>query len=78
MVCFEDIDEWAPTLSGVLLPLAPPDIQRRLQIAAPEYIEDARDFFLRFAERDSVIDTILRWVQSTSIAGYHGTRLTVA
>lgn len=78
MVCFDNIDEWAPALSEVLLPLAPPDIQRRLQVAAPEYIEDARDLFLKFAARDSVIDAILRWVRSTSIAGYHGTRLTTA
>ena len=78
MMCFDDIDEWATTLSGLLLPLAPTDIQRRLQTAAPEYIEDARDLFLRFVERESVIDTMLDWVRSTSVARYHGTRLTLA
>lgn len=78
MICFDDIDAWAPTLSGVLLPLAPADIQRRLQVAVPEYIEDARDHFLRFAARDSVIDAMLGWLRSTTVAGYHGTRLTAA
>jgi hypothetical protein len=78
MICFDDIDLWGPRLSSVLLPLAPPDIQRKVQIVAPEYIDDARDIFLRFAARDSVIDAMLGWVRSTSIAGYHGTRVTAA
>ena len=78
LVCFDNIDEWAPALSEVLLPLAPADIQRELKAAATEYIEDARDYFLRFADRKSVIDAMLHWIRSTSIAGYHGTRLTDA
>ena len=78
MICFDDIDAWAPVLSEALLPLAPADIQRRLQIAAPEYIEDARELFFRFVERESAIDVMLDLVQSTSVAGYHGTRLTIA
>lgn len=78
MACFDTIDEWAPALSEVLLPLAPADIQHKLKAAAPEYIEDARDCFLRFAERESVIDAMLEWIRSTRIAGYHGTRLAPA
>jgi hypothetical protein len=76
MICFDDIDRWAPKLSRVLLPLAPRDIQRKLQLAAPEYIEDARDLFLELVARDSVIDAMLGWLQKTRVAGYHGTRLT--
>ncbi len=78
MICFDDIDGWAQPLSGVLLPLAPPDIQSRLQIASPDYIEDARDIFLRFTVTDSVIDAMLVWLRSATIAGYHGTRLAVS
>lgn len=76
MICFDDIDAWAPALSGVLLPLAPSDIHRRLQLAAPHYIEDARDIFMKCAPLDSVIDAMLGWLSSTTVAGYHGTRLT--
>jgi hypothetical protein len=78
MICFDDIDAWESMLSDALLPLAPHDIRHRLQVAKPEYIEDARDFFLSYASRDAVMDEMLAWVRSTHIAGYHGTRLTAA
>ena len=78
MICFDDINRWAAQLSRVLLPLAPRGIQRKLKMAAPEYIEDARDLFLDVVGRDSVIDAMLGWIQNTRVAGYHGTRLTIA
>lgn len=78
MICYDEIDEWELSLAEVLLPLAPPDIQRTLQMKTPEYIEDARDIFLQYAECDSVVDAMLTWLQSTNIAAYHGTRLETA
>jgi hypothetical protein len=78
MICFDDIDRWAPKLSCVLLPLAPRAIRGKLRSAAPEYIEDARDVFLNLVSRDSVIDALLGWLQNTQVAGYHGTRVTAA
>jgi hypothetical protein len=78
MICFDDIDNWVGLLAEVLLPLAPGDIQNRLQAANPKYIEDARDQFLRAVGFDSVVDSMLAWMRSNNIAGYHGTRLTAA
>jgi len=78
MLCFDNIDSWAQSLASVLLPLAPTDIQPKLQIADPEFVEDARDLFLDFVGRDLVIDAMLKWVSATQVAGYHGTRLTAA
>jgi hypothetical protein len=69
MICFVDIDAWAPALAEVLMPLAPSDIQSRIQAENPEYVEDARDLFLRLADRELVIDAMLTWVRSFAIPG---------
>ncbi len=46
--------------------------------ACPEYIEDARDLLFNLADRDAIIDATLEWIRSSTVAGYHGTRLTHA
>lgn len=76
MIDFDNIDEWAPDLSRALAPALPTDLRRQLIQAAPKYIEDARDLALALVGRDTVIDFTLRWIESTVVAGYHGTRLT--
>lgn len=78
MICFDDIDSWASELAERLMPLAPTGMEQRLRDINPKYVEDARDIFLEYAGRERVIDAMLLWIRSTTIAGYHGTRLTVA
>jgi hypothetical protein len=78
MISFDDIDTWVAPLADVLLPLARGDIQCRLQAANPSYPDDARELFLCDTAYDSVIDSMLRLVRSTSVSAYHGTRLTAA
>ncbi|MEZ6142536.1 MAG: hypothetical protein R3B84_18405 [Zavarzinella sp.] len=72
ILCFDRIDEWAPVLSEILLPLAPADIQLRLKESAPEYIEDAKDLFLEHVSRESVIDAMLGWINGSRVAAFHG------
>ncbi|MCX6539533.1 MAG: hypothetical protein NT151_11470 [Acidobacteria bacterium] len=76
MIDFDSIDEWAPDLSRALTSGIPTDLRQHLVRAAPTYIEDALDVTLAQAGRDAVIDLTLRWIESTTVAAYHGTRLT--
>jgi hypothetical protein len=41
----------------------------------PKYVEDARRAVLQLAGKDDVIDAVLEWIQSSTIHGYHGSRL---
>lgn len=78
MVDFDDIDEWAPQFSAALRPHVPDSVFVRLATATTEYIDDSRDMLLKLTDRDEIIEATLRWIRSTVIAGYHGTRLTDA
>jgi hypothetical protein len=76
MICFDSIEAWEPSLSQVLSHLAPINVQQSLQKQSHQFLEDATDHFLSLADRDKVIDSVLTWLRSNSIAAYHGTRLT--
>lgn len=73
---FDSIDAWFPLLTSVLGPLLPPDISRRLAMAAPEFIEDACDLVFQLADRNQIIEAVTHWLQSSQLLAYHGTRLT--
>jgi len=75
LVDFDEIDDWEPRLFAALRPLLPESFGQKLATAAPEYIEDARDILFELANRDVIIDATLTWIRSTTIAGYHGSRL---
>jgi hypothetical protein len=75
---FDNIDGWAPKLADALESLIPNSVGSGLVAAAPEYTEDARNVLFRLTDRDAIIDAALAWVCSTTVAGYHGTRLTDA
>jgi hypothetical protein len=78
MLDFDNIDDWTPKLAEALRDHVPWSAVHKLQAAKPQYIEDARDQLLELTNRDAVIDAMLAWIRSTTIAGYHGTRLTDA
>ena len=75
---FDDIDDWTPRLAAALKDHVPGNIGSLLAARSPEYIEDARDILFEVADRDAIIDAALAWVRSSTLAGYHGTRLTEA
>ena len=75
MIDFDEIDDWAPELSDVLSQCVPHTFERRVADAAPEYVEDALDLLFESAGRDVVIDATLAWIRSSTVAGYHGSRL---
>ena len=76
MIDFDNIDDWAQKLTAVLQDHLPKAIDSALVDAAPEFIEDACDLLFDLTDRDVIIDATLAWIRSTTIVGYHGTRLT--
>lgn len=75
MIDFDAIDEWWEPLSKVLSPLLPSDHASRLLSAKPEYMEDARDVLISMGSEAAIVDAVLGWIRSETLAGYHGTRL---
>lgn len=75
IIDFDEIDYWSPKLMEALGPHLPGSIAQTLQIAQPEFLEDARDLLFDITDRESIIDATLSWIRSTTIAGYHGSRL---
>jgi hypothetical protein len=75
---FDSIDDWAPRLKAVLRPLVPDSAEQEILRASPRYIEDALDLLFELTNRASIIDTMINWLCSTRLAGYHGSRLTAS
>ena len=75
MLNFDDNRTWGPLLTDAIGDLISKSILDRFVAAAPEYVEDARALLFEWTDRDRVIDATLTWMRSTTIMGYHGTRL---
>ena len=78
MVNFDDIDVWEPQLTKALMQQVSEDLVDRLVMAGTKTIDDALDWLLAFEKREEIIDATIAWVQSTTVVGYHGTRITTA
>ena len=75
MLNFDDNRTWGLLLTDAVGGLLSESILNRLVAAAPEYVKDARDLLFDWTDRDRVIDATLTWIRSTTLAGYHETRL---
>lgn len=73
---YDSIDEWAPRLARLLMPLLPADIGAIIKAANPQYVEDARRMVLDRGDRRAIIDAILAWLKASTVMAYHGTRVT--
>lgn len=73
---FDAIEEWHGDLSQALSDLLPPDLQQTIVASRPQYVEDARELVLASGRREDIIDRTLAWIESNTVLGYHGTRLT--
>lgn len=76
MIDFDEIDDWAPKLSQLMASIVDASTINALTNAAPEYLEDAEAQLLASAARDAIIDAMLGWISASTIAMYHGTRVT--
>lgn len=72
---YDSIDEWAPRLTKLLMPLLPADIGAIIKAANPQYVEDARRMVLAQGDRRAIIDAILEWLKASTVMAYHGTRV---
>ncbi len=73
---YDNIDEWAPRLAELLKSLLPLNIAEIVRKANPEYVEDARDLVLEHGDRVPIVEAILGWLRASTVAAYHGTRVT--
>ena len=78
MLDFDENRVWGPQLTDVLKNELTKSILNQLATSAPQYIEDARDLLFELAPRNRIIDAMLTWLRSTTLAVYHATRLTDA
>jgi hypothetical protein len=76
LVDYDDIERWSPQLTHALAAVVTDTTFASIRKARPEFIEDALDLLFELAGRDTVIDPTLEWLRSSTIAGYHGSRLT--
>lgn len=78
MLRFDNKGTWWPLLDDALIDDVPAAVRKKLAATAPEFFEDARDLLLSWTDRDAVVDTVIAWIRSMTVAGYHGSRLTDA
>ena len=76
MIDFDQIEGWSPQLKEALSPPVTDLILSSIQRANQKYVEDPRELLFDLAGREDVIGATLEWLRSSTIAGYHGTRLT--
>ena len=72
---FDDNYTWGPELTAAVGEPLMRRIAEKLVTASPEYVEDACDLLLSYADRARIIDATLTWIGSSAVAGYHGCRL---
>ena len=76
MLDFDDNRAWGPLLTAAVRDMISEPVVERLVAAAPEYVEDALDVLFSCTNREEIIEATLVWIRSTTVACYHGSRLT--
>jgi hypothetical protein len=75
---FDKIEGWEADLRAALSGCVTDTTIREIARSNLQFVEDTRDLLFEHAGRDGVIDATLAWIESSSVAAYHGTRLTDA
>lgn len=78
MVDFDKVADWTPSFSAAQTDNISESVITRLREASPNLIENALDKLFALTNREQVISTTLKWIRSTDILAYHGSRLTAA
>ncbi|WP_435403462.1 hypothetical protein [Halomonas sp. MA07-2] len=76
MIEFDAIDVWGDQLDDVLRPIVSIAALEKIRAQKFEYVEDARQMLFELSERDEIVEAILVWLLSGTLAAYHGSRLT--
>ena len=75
MVDFDNNCIWSPLLTKAVGSLLPNAAREKLLAENPEFIEDALDLLFSCTNREKIIKATLEWIRTTTVAGYHGSRL---
>lgn len=75
LIDYDDIDGWEQGLTDELTQLLPISFAEDIARLNPQYVEDARSYLLKAANRNEVIERTLSWLERNDIKAYHGTRL---
>lgn len=75
---FDDNFTWGPQLSAELSGILPSNIASIVSRRDPEFIEDAADIVLEYADKQVISAAVTAWLKRHIVLGYHGTRLTPA
>lgn len=78
IIDFDKIDVWDGPLTAVLSPALSSGFGDDLAARQFPFLEDSRDHLFSLGDRDEIIDRALDFVRTSSVAAYHGTRLSVA
>lgn len=78
MVDLDSIDNWAQSLSAAQRDNVPETVRAQMVEASPRLPEDALSKLFEPTDRKAIIAATLSWISSSTIAAYHGTRLTDA
>ena len=78
MVDFDENQVWALQLYDTLEKHLTESVLNQLVSEAPPLIDDARNLLFDLTNRNQIINLTLTWLRSTTLVGYHGTRLTDA
>ncbi len=73
---FDNASEWEDSLALALEPVVGQAVRDKIAKQRGRYIEDAARVLFNHADRSTVIQMTIDWIESRCIAGYHGTRLT--
>lgn len=75
MLDFDEHRNWEPLLAEALNHLVSGIVVENLAKDTPEYLEDDLDAVLACTNRKLVLEVAVDWIRSSTVAGYHGTRL---
>ncbi len=75
MVDFDNNCIWGPLLTKAVGSLLPNAAREKLLAEKPEFVEDALDLLFSCTNREKIIKATLEWIRTTTVAGYHGSRL---
>ena len=75
---FDNSFTWGPQLGAALEGVVSQAVVKKLTAAAPEYVEDAYRMLLESTDCTKVMEGGTAWIRSSTVAAYHGTRLTNA
>ena len=75
MVDFDNNRIWGPLLTKAVGSLLPNAAREKLLAEKFEFFEDALDLLFSCTNREKIIKATLKWIRTTTVAGYHGSRL---